>query len=400
VETIKQHSTTTSRVPVLLCIQHPVLDADEELLLTSVDDFILTPLNLKGLCLRIARLERDFAESCAELEQIKTNLVSHFGMRKFVGASPSFLALIEKLPRVSTCDATVLLTGETGTGKEMCARAIHYLSARANKPFIAINCGSVPAELFENELFGHHPGAFTDARQFQRGLVAEAEGGTLFLDEVNSLAPVTQAKLLRFLQDQQYKPLGASTSFQANVRLIAASNQNLQQLVRERTFREDLYYRLNTVTLRVPTLNERRDDINLLASHFLTVAASEYRRPAARLSRDAIQKLVAYRWPGNVRELENVIRQAVVMSDGPIINAHHLQLSSDLAIHVSPTNESFKAAKARVVEVFERNYLNEVLAACDGNISKAAREAKKNRRTFFALLKKHGLTSAAYSSAA
>jgi DNA-binding NtrC family response regulator len=268
------------------------------------------------------------------------------------------------------------------------------MSERANKPFVAINCGSIPTDLFENELFGHEQGAFTDARRAQRGLIAEAEGGTLFLDEVNSLAPLAQVKLLRFLQDQQYKPLGTAQHRQANVRVIAASNQNLQQLVREHSFREDLYYRLNIVSMRLPTLSERHEDIMLLAMHFLKRAAGEYHSPAHKFSRDAVQKLISYKWPGNVRELENIVRQAVVMCEWDVIRASQLQISLwPLAATNAPVKESFKAAKARMIESFERDYLNEILSACDGNISKAAREAKKDRRAFFALLKKYGMTS-------
>jgi DNA-binding NtrC family response regulator len=394
VKIIKQNNQGRRHIPVLFYLPEPVSGADEELLLTVVDDFILKPLNLKSLLLRVRRLERGAAERAQEAEQANKSLIHHFGMKQFVGEAPSFLAVIEKIPRVGARDIAVLLTGDTGTGKEMCARAIHYMSERANKPFVAINCGSIPTDLFENELFGHEQGAFTDARRAQRGLIAEAEGGTLFLDEVNSLAPLAQVKLLRFLQDQQYKPLGTAQHRQANVRVIAASNQNLQQLVREHSFREDLYYRLNIVSMRLPTLSERHEDIMLLAMHFLKRAAGEYHSPAHKFSRDAVQKLISYKWPGNVRELENIVRQAVVMCEWDVIRASQLQISLwPLAATNAPVKESFKAAKARMIESFERDYLNEILSACDGNISKAAREAKKDRRAFFALLKKYGMTS-------
>jgi DNA-binding NtrC family response regulator len=316
-------------------------------------------------------------------------------MRQFIGRAPAFLKTIEKVPRVANCDAPVLIIGETGTGKEMCARAIHYLSPRAQKPFIPINCGSIPADLFENEMFGHEAGAYTDARRSQRGMIAEAEGGTLFLDEVDSLPLSAQVKLLRFLQDRQYRPLGAAHYRQANTRLVAASNQNLQNKVREGTFREDLYYRLKVVSLELPVLSARHEDILPLALHFLETSALEYNRPVTRFSNDAVQKLLSYAWPGNVRELENVIRQAVVMADGPVLRAEDFHLSSGAQTPAACVREPLKVAKARMIETFERNYLTEIIAACGGNISRAAREAQKDRRTFFALMQKYGLTSGA-----
>ncbi len=393
-ETLRNRSAATANIPVILYLKH--IQHVSKLLVPEVDDFLLDPLNMLDVRLRVCRLVQRATEKLDELEQAKLNLVSHFGMLQFIGKAPSFLATVEKVPRVAGCDAPVLLSGETGTGKEMCARAIHYLSPRANKPFIPINCGSIPADLFENEMFGHEAGAYTDARQARRGLIAEAEGGTLFLDEVDSLPPSAQVKLLRFLQDRQYRPLGSSQYRQANTRLLAASNHDLLAKVRANLFREDLYYRLKVITLQLPALRERQEDIVSLATYFLTSAASEYNRSVTRLSHDAIQKLNSYTWPGNVRELENVIRQAVILVDGTVLRARDIHLATDVPEqHPAETKlcESFKAAKSRIIEDFERNYLREVVATCNGNISKAARTAKKDRRSFFALLKKHGLTS-------
>jgi two-component system response regulator GlrR len=325
--------------------------------------------------------------------QIKQNLVSHFGMQQFIGGAPAFMAAIEKIPQIADCDAAVLLTGETGTGKEMCARAIHYLSRRASSPFVPVNCGSIPIELFENELFGHKPGAFTDARQPQRGLIAEAERGTLFLDEVETLPPLAQVKLLRFLQDRQYKPLGGSRCRQADIRLLAASNEDLREKVRERAFRQDLYFRLRVVSLTLPPLRDRQEDLLPLSCHFLQRAAQEYNRTVTGFSREAIQKLKSYAWPGNVREMENVIRQAVVLSEGPMIRARDLQLFFEPPCSAPLFHEPLRIAKARLIEDFERAYLKEALSACGGNISQAARRAQKDRRAFFELLKKYRLNS-------
>lgn len=379
-------------VPVLLCYRQQ-RGREEEVLLPEIDDFMLAPANLDDLLLRAQRLMR-LAAVGDEVEQVKMSLMSQFGLRQFIGGAPAFLREVEKIPRVAASGATVLLIGDTGTGKEMCARSIHYLSPRAAKPFIPINCGSIPHELFENEMFGHEAGAFTDARHARRGLIAEAEGGTLFLDEVDSLPLPAQVKLLRFLQDRQYRPLGATGFRQSDTRLVVASNQNLLEKVREGKFREDLYYRLRVVSLTMPSLKDRREDIIPLATHFMKTSAHEYHSPIVRLSHEAAQKLTHYSWPGNVRELENVIRQAVVLADGAVLRAHDIQLTTDATPTGAPAWEPFYTAKARAIESFERDYLREILHACDGNISRAAREAQKDRRAFFALLKKYGLTNA------
>lgn len=401
VKELQAENLNSAGVPILAYFNESTLAHTEawitqdrkELLLHGIDDFLLPPLSLSDMRLRVHRLTKRFTEKEDTIRACQLNLVSQLGMQRFIGNAPAFMAAIEKIPRIAGCDATVLLIGDTGTGKEMCARTIHYLSPRAKKPFIPVNCGSIPGDLFENEMFGHESGAFTDARHAQRGLIAEAHGGTLFLDEVDSLPLSAQVKLLRFLQDKEYRPLGAQHYRQADTRLIAASNQNLKQRVRERVFREDLYYRLNVVSLSLPTLSERQEDILPLSLHFLTTFACEYRSNVTHFSPAAIKKLTTYNWPGNVRELENIVRRAVITTDGPVINTRDIQFSTDTPAQIIPELEPFKSAKARAVGDFERSYLSELISACDGNVSKAARCAKKNRRAFFALLKKYNMTS-------
>lgn len=380
-----------SLAPILLCLTDIPSSADEELLALEIDDFSFAPLSTDDILLRVRRLFQRRVADQDEREQAKQSLMEHSALRRIIGQAPAFAAIKKQIIRLAACDVTVLLTGETGTGKEMCARAIHYLSPRANGPFIPINCSAIPTELFENELFGHEPGAYTDARQRRQGLIAEAEGGTLFLDEVDSLHPLAQVKLLRFLQDRQYKPLGASNYRQANTRLLAATNQDLRAKVQEGSFREDLYFRIRIVSVSLPPLRDRQEDIPSLASHFLEVAAQEYQQPARQFTRDAIQKLTHYDWPGNIREMENVIRQAVVLAEGQTISASDLKLPVETSKSGYPFGESFNEAKARVIAAFERNYLQQALSASGGNISQAARYAQKDRRTFFGLLKKHGL---------
>lgn len=355
----------------------------------EIDDFLLAPLSVADLRLRVNRLLGHFTRRQDDVEEARQKLLSQSCAEEFIGNAPCFLAAVKKIPDIASCDATALLVGATGTGKELCARAIHYLSSRANKPFVPLNCGSVPPDLFENEIFGHESGAFTDARHAHRGLISEAEGGTLFLDEVDSLHLSAQVKLLRFLQDRQYRPLGGPYR-RANIRVIAATNHNLQALMQSGGFREDLFYRLKVVSLHLPSLYERREDIVPLALHFLKLSAREYNRPAKELSAGAIQKLTSYNWPGNVRELENVVRQAVVLARGPVLRARDLELAGQAPPSQSFT-KSLKASKARLIEEFERTYLEEALFACAGNITEAARHAGKDRRTFFALLKKYDL---------
>lgn len=389
------------RVPILVCLTQPPSKDHKFLFSPEIDDFLLPPLHLSDVRLRVQRLIQQQNKKMHP-EVVPQNGKRHAveataatGMPHLIGKSDAFVAVKEKIPRVAACDATVLITGETGTGKELCARSVHYFSPYANGPFIPVNCSAIPTELFENELFGHESGAFTDARQPRRGLVAEAEGGTLFLDEVDTLHPLAQVKLLRFLQDRQYKPLGSSRYRQANIRLLAATNRDLPSKVREGNFREDLYFRLNLISLRLPALRERREDVVLLAHFFMEQATRDYRRPVSQFSHKAILKLSAYPWPGNVRELENVIRQAVIMAEGSMIHDQELNLNVEENGGALSWKEPFNVAKARMIESFERDYLRQLLVACGGNISQAAREAQKDRRTFFGLLKKHGLTHVA-----
>jgi len=298
-------------------------------------------------------------------------------------------------------DASVLILGETGTGKEVCAQAIHYLSARAGRPWVAVNCGAIPTELVEAELFGHVKGAYTHAHSTRAGLVREAEGGTLFLDEIDSLPYGAQAKLLRFLQDKEYRAVGANQVVRADVRVIAATNRNPVQLAARGTFRQDLLFRLNVLTLHLPLLRDRQSDIPTLALYFMRGAARQWQKAMPSLSPAALKKLVAYGWPGNVRELKNVMERAVLMSSASLLAAHDIDLDGSSALPDPPhDDESFRAAKARMVETFERSYIEQLLASNAGNVTHAARAAKKNRRAFFELMRKYKIDSDAYRESA
>jgi two-component system, NtrC family, response regulator GlrR len=303
-----------------------------------------------------------------------------------MGNSAAFLKHMARLPLLAGCDAGVLILGETGTGKELFAQAIHYLSARVSRPCVPVNCGAIPVELIEAELFGHARGAYTTAHAAREGLVAAAEGGTLFLDEVDSLPHAAQAKLLRFLQEHEYRPVGSNGLRRANVRVIASSNQDLAALVAQGRFRRDLYFRLNVLTLTLSPLRERREDIPTLAQHFVKRFATEFGRPVQGLTPLAMKRLLAHSWPGNVRELSHTIERAVLLGNGPYILPAEIEIGDE---ERAPLDDSFQAAKARVVEQFERRYIEQMLIACEGNITHAAVAAKKHRRALWELIRKH-----------
>jgi DNA-binding NtrC family response regulator len=354
------------------------------LLQAGAADVLSPPLTSRDVLPRVWR-QLDFA---ARRAADSYALTETFGVRALVGQAHEFVAAVRKISVAAKCDACVLLAGETGTGKEVFARAIHYLSARAARPFSSVNCGAIPTELVENELFGHTTGAYTGATTVQRGVVTETEGGTLFLDEIDCLPLLAQVKLLRFLQEREYRPLGSARTRKADVRLVAATNANLDRALSEGRLRRDLYYRLNVFPIQLPALRARRSDIPLLAGHFLQKYAAEFGKPVTDLDPAALAALVNYDWPGNVRELEHIIERAVLMCDGPRLRLADVVLPAD----VPARPLSFREAKAQEVERFERRYLTDLLDLHAGNISKAARAAQKNRRAFFELLRKHGLS--------
>ena len=343
--------------------------------------------------LRVLRLRQHPAEE----EALPQPSEEKPGLPQLLGESPAFLAEIRKIPLLAQCDVNVLISGETGTGKELCARAIHYLSPRAGRPFIAVNCGAIPVELVENELFGHERGAFTDASTAQGGLIHEAEGGTLFLDEIACLPLLAQVKLLRFLQDKEYRRLGSTKTQQGDVRVVAAMNIDLEEAVREGKLRQDLYYRLNIIPLVLPPLRERREDIPLLARYFLAKYAARLNKDVTDCSPDVMQLLVLYEWPGNVRELEHTIERAVVLSEQAVIHKADIILPR---VAAAAHQDSFQEAKAKVIAQFERTYIQGLLLAHQGNITKAARAAQKNRRAFWQLMRKHLLDAHSFKSSA
>ena len=311
-------------------------------------------------------------------------------LESLVGESELFIKAIERISPLARSSAPVLILGETGTGKELFARALHYQGARHGKPFVPVNCGGVPDHLFENELFGHAKGAYTDATSQQSGLISEAEGGTLFLDEIDTLTPSSQVKLLRFLQDGEYRPLGSGRSVKSDVRVIAATNADLRVKVEKQVFRDDLYHRLNVLSLCVPSLRDRLSDIPLLARHFIERYSKQYGQEPVRLSPAALQKLLSYSWPGNVRELEAVVQRSVVLGSQSMLQSEDIDVALPYPVE-SPSAKSLRQAKSTAMGDFERNYLATLLEAHRGNISHAAKAAGKDRRTLQRLLRKYNI---------
>ena len=375
-------------VIALLCAKWDQMLEDSASVLTDADDFLPCPFHDSELLLRVKRLLQSKRGKASSSEKPGTNEALHFGA--LVGQSEGFVRAIKNIPPLAQSDATVLICGETGTGKELFARAIHYHSPRRNKPFIPVNCAALPDHLFENELFGHAKGAFTDATSSEKGLIPEAEGGTLILDEVDTLSSAAQAKLLRFLQDREYRPLGSSRSVSANVRIIAATNTDLLDQIKGKLFREDLYYRLNALSVIIPPLRERTEDIVHLSNHFLSQYAKESNTERRAISSEALHKLMAYEWPGNVRELEGLILRALVLTTSATLQSEDINLPQQ-SLRPMQENTLLRQAKTTIIQNFELSYLTNLLATHRGNITHAAMAAGKQRSTLQRLLRKYSL---------
>ncbi|RMI09016.1 MAG: AAA family ATPase [Calditrichaeota bacterium] len=335
------------------------------------------------------------------LEEKYRNMLEALGAETdsefIVGANRQMVEIAHLVKQVAPTDSTVLIRGETGTGKEIIARAIHRRSRRAEQPLISVNCTAFSENLIESELFGHKKGAFTGAVTDKVGLLEHADGGTLFLDEIGDMPLSMQAKLLRFLQTGEIRPIGEVHSRTVDVRIIAATNRNLEEAIREGTFRADLFYRLNTFTIHLPPLRERREDIPLFAYHFLKQAVAKTNKKVESISPEAMDYLTGYDWPGNLRELHGVIERAVILCTGHQIEVEHLPLSVQQETPVIRGEETFPEARERVLRNFEREALCKYLREARGNVSLAAQKAGLPRRTFYRLMEKLGISRAAFT---
>ncbi len=329
-----------------------------------------------------------------ENTKLRRELTERYDIRNLVGSSRAMQSVYEQVAQVAGSTTTVLLRGESGTGKELVAHAIHYSSPRAKKPFVKVSCAALPESLVESELFGYEPGAFTDARAQKKGRFELANGGTIFLDEIGELTPSTQVKLLRVLQEREFERLGGVAPIKVNVRVIAATNKDLEEAVKDGTFREDLYYRLNVYSIYLPPLRERKTDIPLLVDHFIDKHASAHGKDVRRIATSAIDMLMSYHWPGNVRELENCVERAVVVCDGGAIHAHHLPPTLQTA-EVSGTlpRQSLKEA----LDAYEKDLVQDALKSARGNRAKAARLLHTTERILGYAVRKHGIDPTRFS---
>ncbi len=366
---------------VMMTAHGDIKDAVEAMKLGAYD-YLLKPFELEELSFTIEKLVKMQTLAMENLI-LKDRVATITRFENLVGQSPAMLKLYETIVDVAQTDATVLITGETGTGKELVARAIHVQSPRCYAPFIAINCGAFTEHLLESELFGHEKGAFTDAKYTKKGRLEMAHAGTLFLDEVGDISMKMQIDLLRVLETREFTRVGGTIPLHSDFRVIAATNQDLQEAIRGKTFRQDLFYRLNVFHIQVPPLRERPEDIPLLAQHFLRRYATETNKKIDSIHPEALEAMRRYLWPGNVRELENAIERAVVVG-----KSRQIKLG-DLPIFI-PAGEAAEMGKLSLEEM-EHRYIAQVMAAEGGNISNVAKVLRINRTTLYHKIKKYGL---------
>jgi two-component system response regulator GlrR len=366
-------------LPVIILTAHGTIPDAVAAVKSGVFGYLTKPFEARTL---LTEIERALALGGGAGEG---NAEADAGWRKeIITRNPAMEEVLSKARLVADSEASVFIYGESGTGKELMARAIHNASRRHDQPFVAINCGAIPEQLLESELFGHAKGSFTGAIRDHKGLFLTANKGTLFLDEIGDMPVPLQVKLLRVLQERMVRPVGSAQSFDVDVRVISATHRNIEAEMVAGNFREDLYYRLNVVALHLPSLSERREDIPLLANHFLTHIAEKYSRSIAGFAPEAIEALVAAPWPGNVRQLYNVVEQAVALATTALIPVTLVQQAIQ---HQQSEFASFEEARRK----FEREYLAQILRITDGNVTQAARLAKRNRTEFYKLLQRHQL---------
>jgi len=385
VEVLKELKRRMPELPVVILTAVNDVSRAVEVTKLGAFDYLVKPVDERRLlsvlrhAVSVRRLER-------EVERLRGELGERFHLRRIVGSSAAMRRVYDQIERVKDSDISVFISGESGTGKELVARAIHYGSRRASGPFVDVNCAAIPESLQESELFGHEKGAFTGAVAAYAGRFEQAQGGTIFLDEVGEMSPSTQARLLRVLQERTLQRIGGTRRIELDVRVISASNTDLEEAVREGRFRQDLYYRLVVFPIQLPPLRERREDIPLLVEHFLEKHAADAGRRVRRVHPDALRRLLAHDWPGNVRELENVIHRALLVCDGEEIAPD--DLPPELGrLATAPAAEEVPMS----LEELERWAIERAVAACGGNLSEAARRLGIGRSTLYRKMQQYGI---------
>lgn len=393
IDALKVMRTQQPRIPVILMTAYAEVETAVEALRSGAFDYVIKPFDLDELSMVIQRALQ-LQEMKQEIRNLHKALTTSWQWGHILTNSSRMMDICKDTAKIALSQANVLISGESGTGKELIARAIHYNSKRANGPFIKINCAALPESLLESELFGHEKGAFTGAQTLRQGLFERAHQGTLLLDEIGEMPLVLQAKLLRILQEREFERIGGHQTIRVDIRIVAATNRCLQTMVKEGTFREDLFYRLNVIHLTLPPLRERREDIALLANHFLQKFSSENQRDIIEIDPTAMSILTAWPWPGNIRELSNVIERAVVMNTGAVIFAD--DLPDPLRNPVSATTEtkptySGERNLKEEIKREEKRIILEVLDNQDGNRTRTALMLGISRRALMYKLQEYGI---------
>jgi DNA-binding NtrC family response regulator len=399
-DVLRESKQADSTIPVILLTAFGSVDEAVSAMKEGAFDFIQKPVDLDHLKLLVERATRQ-QELLRENLILREEFASRYGFPRIVGESAAMQTVSQQLQKVATTEATVLLLGESGTGKELFARAIHHVSNRREQPFVALNCAAIPENLVENELFGHERGAFTGAGNRKVGKIELAQRGTLFLDEIGELPLASQAKLLRVLEERRFERVGGTQSIEVDVRIVVATNRDLAARIREKLFREDLYFRISAVPLTIPPLRERGDDIDILADHFLEKFSRELGKPPLTLSADARRRLHDYSWPGNVRELQNALERAVILADGPDIG-RELLVCKPAVVNTdsAPANlvpdsfsweGSFEEVTARAQHQVERVLLENALKESRWNKTRAAERLGITPKTLLSKMRANGL---------
>ncbi len=371
-------------MPVIILTAHGSIESAVEAMRKGAYSYLTKPFEPRDLFFQIEKALEN-RRLASEVERLQGLLEERYDFANIIARSKNMLSVLEMVSRIATTESTVYIHGESGTGKELIAKAIHLASDRKNKPFVAINCAALPETLLESQLFGHEKGAFTGAIRTTKGLFTQAHEGTIFLDEIGDMPLAIQAKLLRVLQERQFYPLGSGKPVEVDVRVIVATQKNLEDQVKQGLFREDLFYRIHVIPIQLPPLRERKEDIPPLVDHFLKKFSQQMKKEVKGLSPMALQRLMLHEWPGNVRELENTIEYAVAMSREDLISEEFI-----LQTRAGSTSEPLKPLK-EARDAFEKGYLSNLLKFCGGNVSRAADLAGKYRADLYELLKKHGL---------
>jgi len=380
-------------LPVIILTAYGSIDTAVAAMKRGAYTYLTKPFDGHAL---LAQVDKALAQGrlSTEVKQLRRLVRDSYRFDNIIGNSTAIQHVLEQVSQAANTDASVYIEGNSGTGKELVAKSLHLASSRRDGPFVAINCAAIPETLLESELFGYQKGAFTGANRDKKGLLAEADGGTFFLDEIADMPPTMQVKLLRALEERAFFPLGGSDTVQVDIRIIAASNKSLETEIKKGAFREDLFYRIHVILIKLPSLKERKEDIPLLAQHFLEKISLEMGKSIKGFTPAALKKMMAHDWPGNVRELENTIECAVAMSDDAVIDAGVI-LRNPMQVSIDENLKPLKDAK----ESFERRYLIQLMELTRGNISQAAKLAGKYRADLYALLKKYALNPTDFRSA-